>query len=334
MLDRRYQVFITTSGKEMQPERAVVVQTLMGMGFFSCGLESRTPLSCAHARRQIDECDYVLLLLGSQYGEQSVSGIGYMHLEYIYAVTKQKPIVVFMHAHPEYRDVQLQEHCEKVKEKFNDFRQQLQHEVAQTAYFKNLRDLELGLRSNMTQMLVRYPTLGWVRPQNLQVLHDEIDRLKVKLAHVKLQQDQSLLDQSTSLPQVSIDEIFSFDYRMHAYQDQHVKEIVVMKQTTWAELLLLLSQDFQYPFPEAYFSKLMNDYLSRKALQDAQTELPRAHAVASVQINIRALSTIKQQMRQNEWIVPVGHDDRQRMLWQITRMGQTLLGDVAQVDQA
>ena len=317
----------------MQPERAVVVQTLMGMGFFSCGLESRTPLSCAHARRQIDECDYVLLLLGSQYGEQSVSGIGYMHLEYIYAVTKQKPIVVFMHAHPEFRAEQLQECCEKVKEKFNDFRQQLQNEVEQIAYFKNLRDLELGIRSNMTQMIVRYPTLGWVRPQNLQVLHDEIDRLKVKLAHAKLQQDQSLVDQYLNLPQVSIDEIFSFDYRMHAYQEQHFREIVVMKQTTWAELLHLLSQDFQHPFPEAYFSKLLNDYLARKALVDAQTELPRVHAIAGVQINIRALYTIKQQMCQNQWIVPVGRDDRQRMLWQITRIGQALLRDLGRVGQ-
>ena len=68
MLDKRYQVFIITSGKEMQPERMVVSQTLIGMGYFSWGLEQRTPLSTAFARRQIDDCDYVLLLLGSQYG--------------------------------------------------------------------------------------------------------------------------------------------------------------------------------------------------------------------------------------------------------------------------
>ena len=57
MLDKRYQVFIITSGKEMQPERMVVSQTLIGMGYFSWGLEQRTPLSTAFARRQIDDCD-------------------------------------------------------------------------------------------------------------------------------------------------------------------------------------------------------------------------------------------------------------------------------------
>ena len=104
MLDKRYQVFISTSGAEMQPERIILSQTLVGMGFFSWGLEQRTPLNTAFARRQIDDCDYVVILLGSQYGEQSVSGVGYMHLEYIYAVTKQKPIIVFMHEDPASRD--------------------------------------------------------------------------------------------------------------------------------------------------------------------------------------------------------------------------------------
>ena len=45
---------------------------------------------------------------------------------------------------------------------------------------------------------------------------------------------------------------------------------------------------------------------------------PRAHAVSRAQINVRSLHTIKQQVRQNEWIIPVGRDDRQRMLWQMT----------------
>ncbi len=130
MLDKRYQVFITTSGKEMQPERMVVSQTLIGMGFFSWGLEQRTPLSTAFARRQIDDCDYVLLLLGSQYGEQSVSGVSYLHLEYIYAVTKQKPIIVFMHENPDSREPHLKEESAILKGKFNEFRHQLQKKLS------------------------------------------------------------------------------------------------------------------------------------------------------------------------------------------------------------
>lgn len=122
MLDTRYQIFISTSGRDMQPERTVLSQTLVGMGFFAWGLEHRTPLTTTLARRQIDECDYVILLLGSQYGEQSISGVSYLSLEYEYALSQAKPIIVFMHEQPESREIDLQETHPQVKDKFLAFR--------------------------------------------------------------------------------------------------------------------------------------------------------------------------------------------------------------------
>ena len=318
MLDKRYQVFITTSGKDMQPERMVVSQTLIGMGFFSWGLEQRTPLSTAFARRQIDDCDYVLLLLGSQYGEQSVSGVGYMHLEYIYAVTKQKPIIVFMHENPDAREAHLQDEAHVLKEKFKDFRHQLQKEVEQVVTYRTLRDLELAVRSYLPQMLERYPVVGWVRPQSIQVLQDEVDHLKSKLAKVSVEQGSKDTDPFLTLPKVSWHDVFNFDYRVHAYQDGNFKELTPLREMTWAELLKILSIDFRQPMPEDFFSKVLNEYLNNTGLTDAQVIMPRSHAVSRAQINVRSLHTIKQQVRQNEWIVPVGRDDRQRMMWQMT----------------
>ena len=335
MLDKRYQVFITTSGKEMQPERMVVTQTLIGMGFFSWGLEQRTPLSTAFARRQIDDCDYVLLLLGSQYGEQSVSGVGYMHLEYIYAVTKQKPIIVFMHDAPETRPNDLQDQTTALKDKFKEFRHQLQKEVEQVVTYKTLCDLELAVRSYMPQMLERYPVVGWVRPQNLQVLQDEIDKLKSELAKARSEQTTvhglKEVDPFLTLPKVYSNEIFSFDYRMHAYQDGNFRELTPMREMSWLELVKVLSSEFREQMPEEFFSKVLNEHLNNTGLNDALRVMPRAHAVSRAQINIRALHTIKQQMRQNEWVVPVGRDDRQRMLWQMTAKALKLIEGDGQI---
>ena len=325
MLDKLYQVFISTSGSEMQPERMVLTQTLVGMGFFSWGLEQRTPLSTAFARRQIDDCDYVVLLLGSQYGEQSVSGVGYMHLEYIYAMTKQKPVIVFMHEDPESRDAVLHDHKLELREKFKEFRKQLQHEVDQVFTYRTLRDLELAVRSNMPQMLERYPVVGWVRPQNTQVLQDEIDSLRAKLKQLETEMGSREADPISMLPKVSMHELYSFEYRMHAYQDGNFKDIKTFRKLTWAQLLNVLGSSFVSPTPEEYFSKRMNEYLNETGLEDARKEMPRAHAVSRAQINIRALHEIKMQMRQNEWIVPTGRDDRQRMLWQLTHKAQKLL---------
>ena len=325
MLDKRYQVFISTSGSEMQPERIILSQTLVGMGFFSWGLEQRNPLSTAFARRQIDDCDYVVLLLGSQYGEQSVSGVGYMHLEYIYAMTKQKPVIVFMHEEPEAREAKLHDHKAELKEKFKEFRKQLQHEVDQVFTYLSLRDLELAVRSSMPQMLERYPVVGWVRPQNTQVLQDEIDSLRAKVKQLETEIGSREADPLTSVLKVSMHEVYSFEYRMHAYQDGNFKEVKPFRKMTWAQLLNVLGSSFVIPTTEEYFSKRMNEYLNETGLDDARKEMPRAHAVSRAQVNIRALHEIKLQMRQNEWIVPTGRDDRQRMLWQLTAKGQKLL---------
>lgn len=325
MLDKRYQVFISTSGCEMQPERMTLSQTLVGMGFFSWGLEKRTPLSTAFARRQIDDCDYVVILLGSQYGEQSVSGVGYMHLEYIYAMTKQKPIIVFMHDDPDSRDPSLHDQKPELRAKFKEFRALLQKEVDQIFTYRSLRDLELAVRFNMSQMLERSPVQGWVRPQNTQALHDEIDRLKAQLVQLETEAGKREVDPFLTIPKVAMNEIFSFEYRMHAYQDGNFKELKFQKKLTWAQLLSILGSYFISPTPEEYFSKGMNDYLNETGLSDARTEMPRAHAIARSQVNIRALHNIKMQMRQNDWIVPSGRDDRQRLLWQITPKGQKLL---------
>ena len=325
MLDKRYQVFISTSGSEMQPERIVLAQTLVGMGFFSWGLEQRTPLSTAFARRQIDDCDYVVILLGSAYGEQSVSGVGYMHLEYIYAVTKQKPIIVFMHEEPSARDGALHDDKPELREKFQEFRKLLQNEVDQVFTYRSMRDLEMAVRFNLPQMLERSPVLGWVRPQNIQVLQDEIDHLKSNLEQLETEAGKREVDPFLSLPKVSMHEPFSFEYRMHAYQDGNFKELKIQKKLTWAQLLSILGTTFVHPTPEEFFSKRMNEYLNETGIQDARVEMPRAHAVARAQINIRALHSIKMQMRQNEWIIQSGRDDRQRMLWQITPKAQKLM---------
>ncbi len=61
-----------------------------------------------------------------------------------------------------------------------NFCQLLQQEVDQVFTYRSLRDLEMAVRFNMPQMLERYPVTGWVRPQNTQALHDEIDQLKAK----------------------------------------------------------------------------------------------------------------------------------------------------------
>jgi len=320
VLDTRYQIFISTSGRDMQPERMVLSQTLVGMGFFAWGLEHRTPLTTTLARRQIDECDYVILLLGSQYGEQSISGASYLSLEYEYALSQAKPIIVFMHEQPEKREIDLQETHPQLKDKFLAFRKKLLHEADHIFYFKTPRELELVVRLNMPLMVEQHMGQGWVPAHQAQQLEDEIRLLRSKI----LQLEQRVTEPSTQLNEVAPQDVFAFEYQIQAFQDGNFKELKRERQMTWSQLLSVLAKRFETAMPEENFAACLNEYLNQAGLEDARLELPRAHAVACAQINHKALFRIKKQMQSQGWIVPT-QTEQSYGLWKLTTKAQKIL---------
>lgn len=320
MLDTRYQIFISTSGRDMQPERMVLSQTLVGMGFFAWGLEHRTPLTTTLARRQIDECDYVILLLGSQYGEQSISGVSYLSLEYEYALSQTKPIIVFIHEQPENREIDLQEIHPQLKDKFLAFRKKLLHEAEHIFYFKTPRELELVIRLNIPLMVEQHMGQGWVPAYQAHQLEDEIKLLKSKISQL----EQRLIEPSTQLKEVAPQDIFAFEYQIQAFQDGNFKELKRQRQMTWSQLLSVLAKRFETAMPEENFAACLNEYLNQAGLEDARQELPRAHAVACAQINHKALFRIKNQMQSQGWIVPT-QTEQSYGLWKLTTKAQKIL---------
>lgn len=320
MLDTRYQIFISTSGRDMPPERMVLSQTLVGMGFFAWGLEHRTPLTTTLARRQIDECDYVILLLGSQYGEQSISGVSYLSLEYEYALSQKKPIIVFMHEQPENREIDLQEIHPQLKDKFLAFRKKLLHEAEHIFYFKTPRELELVIRLNIPLMVEQHMGQGWVPAYQAHQLEDEIKLLKSKI----LQLEQRLTEPSIQLNEVAPQDVFAFEYQIQAFQDGNFKELKRQRQMTWSQLLSVLAKRFETAMPEENFAACLNEYLNQAGLEDARQELPRAHAVACAQINHKALFRIKNQMQSQGWIVPT-QTEQSYGLWKLTTKAQKIL---------
>lgn len=320
MLDTRYQIFISTSGRDMQPERMVLSQTLVGMGFFAWGLEHRTPLTTTLARRQIDECDYVILLLGSQYGEQAISGVSYLSLEYEYALSQAKPIIVFMHEQPENREIDLQETHPQLKDKFLAFRKKLLHEAEHIFYFKTPRELELAVRLNIPLMIEQYGGQGWVPAHQAQQLQDEIRLLRSKI----LQLEQRVIEPSIQLNEVEPQDVFAFEYQIQAFQDGNFKELKRQRQMTWSQLLSVLAKRFETAMPEENFAACLNEYLNQAGLEDARQELPRAHAVACAQINHKALFRIKNQMQSQGWIVPT-QTEQSYGLWKLTTKAQKIL---------
>lgn len=332
MSSKRYQVFLITSGDDTRAERMVLSQSLMAIGCFSWGLEQRTPLSTTLARRQIDECDYVVVLLGGKYGEQSISGESYMHLEIKYATSRQKPMLVFMHDKPEQLDSKLVENRIELRQRFY----QLREELKQCTHFTyhSARDIDMLVRIQMPKFIEKNPQVGWIQATQISTLIEKINSLENRSSQ---QGKQTLLKpvidskgtklkkiveskggNFENLPRVALYNEVDIDYTIQAYQGGNFRNIDLIRTFTWLQLIDLFAPYFLKANTEDIFNKVMNDYLNQTSLAEVRQINDKVHAVDRAQANAKTLNMIKQQMHHHEWIVPVSQDAKNRVLWQVT----------------
>lgn len=100
MIDKRYQVFVSSTFTDLIPERQEITQALLeldcipaGMELFPAANEDQWTL----IKKVIDDCDYYLVIIAGKYGSIGPDGISYTEMEYRYALLKNKPIIAFLH---------------------------------------------------------------------------------------------------------------------------------------------------------------------------------------------------------------------------------------------
>ena len=100
-MDKRYQVFISSTYEDLKEERKEVMQALLeldcipaGMELFSAADDDQWKI----IQKVIDDCDYYIIISAGRYGSSDNSGMGYTEKEYKYALENGKPILGFIHA--------------------------------------------------------------------------------------------------------------------------------------------------------------------------------------------------------------------------------------------
>jgi hypothetical protein len=103
-MDKRYQVFLSSTYADLRDERQRVLQTLMEMDCIPAGMElfpAADEEQWAFIRQIIDDCDYYLLIIGGRYGSLTAEGVSYTEKEFDYACEKGIRVVAFLHESPE-----------------------------------------------------------------------------------------------------------------------------------------------------------------------------------------------------------------------------------------
>ncbi|MBH0038848.1 DUF4062 domain-containing protein [Pseudoalteromonas sp. SWN166] len=202
-MDKRYQVFVSSTYADLKDERQKVLQTLMEMDCIPSGMEmfpASDEEQWEFIKKVIDDCDYYLLIIGGRYGSLSSDGISYTEKEYQYAVEKGIKVIAFLHESPEDLSVSKTDIDPELMAKLSEFRSQVSSGRL-VKFWTHANELPGLVALSLTKTIKTYPAVGWVRANNqtsseslseINELRKQNDKLNKDLAELSIKPKSSI----------------------------------------------------------------------------------------------------------------------------------------------
>lgn len=205
---KRLQVFVSSTYLDLKEERQAAVSAILttrhipaGMELFTSGDESQLNV----IKQWIDESDVYMLILGGRYGSiEPTTGKSYTHLEYEYAIEKEKPFFACI-ANDDAIEAKIKEHGSKYMEtenadKLRNFRKLVASKTCK--FWDDPKDIKIITSESLSQIAYREDLIGWVRADQegntpasvtdeLVRLSEENARLRGDLANLMEQKSDS-----------------------------------------------------------------------------------------------------------------------------------------------
>ena len=194
-MDKRYQVFLSSTYADLKEERDKVMQALMEMDCIPSGMELFPAMDeeqFEFIKRIIDDCDYYLLVIGGRYGSLTPQGISYTEKEYDYAIERGLKVIAFLHAKPDEIPAGKTERDPELMQRLIEFREKVSTGRLVKPWTR--ADELPGLVALSLQKTIKtYPAIGWVRANKLSSedslaelnqLRKENEKLRNKLIEV------------------------------------------------------------------------------------------------------------------------------------------------------
>ncbi len=190
-MDRRYQVFVSSTYEDLQEERREVMQALLALDCIPTGMElfpAADDDSWTLIKRFIGGCDYYVVIVGGRYGSMAPTGKSFTEMEYDFAVEARLPILAFLHGDPGQILASRTEPTQEGRVALASFRTKI--EAARHAkYWSSSKELPGLVISSMASLMKIKPRVGWVRGDSVpdESAAQEILGLKRKIEGLEAQ---------------------------------------------------------------------------------------------------------------------------------------------------
>jgi hypothetical protein len=188
-MDKVYQVFVSSTYSDLKDERRQVSEFLAKDGFVPAGMElfpAADQQQLEFIKRVIDRCDYYVVIVGGRYGSLADDQISFTEKEYEYAVSREIPVLAFLHSAPDSIEVGKTDKDEPKALKLQAFRERLS-KGRMVDYWSNSYELCAKVVIAVGQASTLFPGTGWVRGDQAidpKILQD-LERLRMENGSLK-----------------------------------------------------------------------------------------------------------------------------------------------------
>lgn len=295
-MEKRYQVFVSSTFLDLQDERREVMQALLELDCIPAGMELFPASNEAQfelIKKVIDDCDYYLLIVGGRYGNMTAAGVSYTEMEFDYAAANSKPILAFVHADPDQITKGKSESDPAAIKKLDEFRMKVKT-GRMIRQWTTAEELGSVVSRSVIKAIKTTPTEGWVKGryaattellEQLNTLREANDKLRADIKRAK-----NSPPEGTSQYQGG-DERLKLSGSVRIGERYPYRALVWSAEASWDEIFHEVGPELFGECPE---SKMATDIATSFFRRD--DKLAQVVDVQRADLNMESLQSIKVQL--------------------------------------
>lgn len=333
-MDKRYQVFVSSTYEDLKEERQEVIKALLnfdcipvGMEFFPAADDSQWEI----ISKVIRQSDYYVVIVAGRYGSLSPEGISYTQKEYEYAIEQRVPVIAFLHENPGNIPLNKSETSEESRMKLEAFRELCKKRMCN--FWKTRDELARIVMTDLFRLMKSQPRVGWVRADQISIKDKE--QLEVPISELIKRIDKELPVANDSLKnteklkegETEFDINFSCSLGFVVNGIYRYKQYKSSYRFTWNKVFAILSPFMMNAISSEDIKGQLEDYVLHQVYdgirqtthtKQVQSFKIERHEVNGILIKFRSFDLITKSSYQNK-------NDAGLVYWVLTSYGDSMM---------
>jgi hypothetical protein len=262
-MERRHQVFVSSTYQDLIEERRAVIQALLELDCIPAGMEmfpAANEDQWSLIEEVIAQSDYYIVIVGGRYGSTTAEGVSYTEKEYDYAVEAGLPVLGFVHADPESIPARMSEIDAEAREKLDQFRSKVMSRMVKR--YATADELASVVSRGLIRAIKHDPRPGWVRGDYAMTDATRAEIAELRAALAEAEQKRTVAESALDEPALDTrfahgDQTVELTFEIRYGRSYETSTQTVELDFTWDEVIEIVGPLMLDEAPEPHLRKAL-----------------------------------------------------------------------------